>query len=149
MHLDDEVVDSSTNDVTTQQVQSTDENVDSVNVQEDENAGIATQENDNNLNAVNAGFDLSLNGICLLEKGTYDNVGVAYETNDPNIQFRWLQYDVENQKWSVVSDWRTGNWITWTPPRAGDFGSTLKLKQVMVMFKHLFMDITTKELPFN
>ena len=56
--LDDEVVDSSTNDVTTQQVQSTDENVDSVNVQEDENAGIATQENDNNLNAVNAGFDL-------------------------------------------------------------------------------------------
>lgn len=119
--LDDEVVDSSTNDVTTQQVQSTDENVDSVNVQEDENAGIATQENDNNLNAVNAGFDLSLNGICLLEKGTYDNVGVAYETNDPNIQFRWLQYDVANQKWSVVSDWRTGNWITWTPPRAGDF----------------------------
>ena len=115
--LDDEVVDSSTNDVTTQQAQSTDENVDPVNVQEDENAGIATQENDNNLNAVNAGFDLSLNGICLLEKGTYDNVGVAYETNDPNIQFRWLQYDVENQKWSVVSDWRTGNWITWTPPR--------------------------------
>ena len=24
-------------------------------------------------------------------------------------------------KWSVVSDWRTGNWITWKTPRAGDF----------------------------
>ena len=61
--LDDEVVDSSTNDVTTQQVQSTDENVDSVNVQEDENAGIATQENDNNLNALMLGLIYHLMGF--------------------------------------------------------------------------------------
>lgn len=76
---------------------------------------------ENNLMLVNTGFNLSLKGICLIDKGMYADVGVAYDTNDPHVQFRWLQYDLENQKWTIVSDWKSGNWVKWTPPRAGDY----------------------------
>lgn len=66
-------------------------------------------------------YTLKLNGICLLDKGNRLDVGVAYETNDPNVQFRWLQYDLAAQNWTEVYGWQKSNWITWYPPKAGDY----------------------------
>lgn len=66
-------------------------------------------------------FDIKLNGICLLDKGSYAEVGVAYESNDPDVEFRWLQYDLSKKVWTVVSDWNKGNWITWKPKKSGDY----------------------------
>ena len=67
-------------------------------------------------------FSLSLNGICMIDKGngTYD-VGVAYESNDPQVQFCWKQYDLQKKEWSIVSNWQSGNWITWNLKNAGDY----------------------------
>ena len=66
-------------------------------------------------------FDIKLNGICLLDKGSYAEVGVAYESNDQDVEFRWLQYDLSKKVWTVVSDWNKGNWITWKPKKSGDY----------------------------
>ena len=66
-------------------------------------------------------YDVSISGICLLDHGSYAEVGAAYTTDDPNVKFRWLQYDLQKKEWSVVSDWNTGNWITWKPETAGDY----------------------------
>lgn len=64
---------------------------------------------------------VALTGICLLDRGSYLEVGTAYETNDPGIEFRWLQYDLQSQVWTEVSSWSQGNWATWKPGRAGDY----------------------------
>ena len=66
-------------------------------------------------------LEVKLNGICINERGNQIDVGVAYESNDPNIQFRWLQYDLSSNLWSELSDWNNGNWITWMPKKVGDY----------------------------
>ena len=66
-------------------------------------------------------YTLQLNGICLLDKGIKYEVGVAYESTDPNIEFQWKQYDLSRGIWTNVTDWITGNWITWEPDKAGDY----------------------------
>ena len=66
-------------------------------------------------------FNIKINGICLLDKGSYAEVGAAYESNDSNVEFRWMQYDLQKNTWSIVSDWNKGNWITWKPKTAGDY----------------------------
>lgn len=48
-------------------------------------------------------------------------MGAAYESNDSNVEFRWMQYDLQKNTWSIVSDWNKGNWITWKPKTAGDY----------------------------
>lgn len=66
-------------------------------------------------------YTLQLNGICLLDKGVKYEVGVAYDSTDPNVEFQWKQYDLSAGVWKIVSDWGTGNWITWEPEKAGDY----------------------------
>mgnify|MGYP002105377072 FL=1 len=66
-------------------------------------------------------FSIKVNGLCLLDKGSYTEVGAAYTSDDPNVEFRWLQYDLSKKVWTVVSDWNKGNWITWKPKKAGDY----------------------------
>ena len=48
-------------------------------------------------------------------------MGVAYETNDPNIQFQWKVYDLSTQKWSIVKPWSASNWGSFQPTHAGDY----------------------------
>ena len=66
-------------------------------------------------------YSVQLNGICLIEKGNKCDVGAAYESNDPDVKFRWLEYDLAEEKWNLVSDWSTGNWVTWELKKAGDY----------------------------
>ncbi len=40
-------------------------------------------------------------------------VGAAVNANTSNLEYRWLQYDVSNRKWSAISEWTTGNWASW------------------------------------
>ena len=67
------------------------------------------------------GYSLKLNGICLIERGNKCDVGAAYESNDPNVEFQWLQYDLSKDKWTEVAGWQKGNWITWNLEKAGDY----------------------------
>lgn len=76
---------------------------------------------EDNSNIDNITYDLKLNGICLLDKGNLFEVGVAYETNDPNIEFRWLEYDLSTSTWKIVSDWNKGNWTNWRLTKPGDY----------------------------
>lgn len=76
---------------------------------------------DNAYAPVNGQYSVQLNGICLIEKGNKCDVGAAYESNDPGVKFRWLEYDLAEKKWNLVSDWSTGNWITWELKKAGDY----------------------------
>ncbi len=58
-------------------------------------------------------YYVDLNGICLIDnKITYD-VGASYSSDDPDVKFRWLQYDLSNNTWSVISDWSGSNWANW------------------------------------
>lgn len=65
--------------------------------------------------------DTKINGICLIDKIQYCEVGADYMSDDPNLEFRWLQYDVSESKWSEVTSWNKGNWATWKPNKAGDY----------------------------
>lgn len=58
-------------------------------------------------------YYVDLNGICLMDNKITFNVGVNYSTDDPNLKFRWMQYDLSSQKWSTVSDWSKSNWANW------------------------------------
>ena len=73
------------------------------------------------LEETEASYTLSLNGICTIDKGNRVDAGVAYESSDPNVNFRWKEYDLTEKKWSMISDWSQGNWTTWTPKKAGDY----------------------------
>mgnify|MGYP002244709076 CR=1 FL=1 len=53
--------------------------------------------------------------IAMIDKSSLYQVGVTYSSNDSDVQFRWLQYDVVNNHWSLVSDWNKSNWTNWYP----------------------------------
>ena len=64
---------------------------------------------------------LSIKGICLLNKDGYFDAGVAYDTDDVDLQFQWKVYDLKNKKWEKISNWYKGNWVTWRPDHSGDY----------------------------
>lgn len=86
-----------------------------------ENAALDEEESSSGLELQDAGYTLQLNGICLLNRGVKYEVGVAYESTDSNVEFQWKQYDLSTGVWTIVDDWRTGNWITWEPEKEGDY----------------------------
>lgn len=63
---------------------------------------------------------VNLNGICYLYKPDGIDIGVAYDAVDPNVNFRWLSYNLETQEWREISNWYGGNWATWKP-EAGSY----------------------------
>ena len=85
----------------------------------EENSDIYSQDKIIDENSVN--YDVRVNGICLLDKIRYCEVGADYISNDSEVEFRWLQYDVSNKNWSIVSSWSRGNWAVWSPKKAGDY----------------------------
>lgn len=86
-----------------------------------EDAALDEEESSSGLELQDAGYTLQLNGICLVNRGVKYEVGVAYESTDPNVEFQWKQYDLSTGVWTIVDDWRTGNWITWEPEKEGDY----------------------------
>ncbi len=71
--------------------------------------------------AENISYNVAINGICLIDKGQYCEVGVDYVSDDPNVEFAWKQYDVAAGQWSDVTSWNKGNWTSWKPLKSGDY----------------------------
>ena len=63
---------------------------------------------------------VNLNGICYQINEHSIDVGVAYESGDPKVKFRWQAYNLDTGGWETVADWNGGNWATWTP-HAGNY----------------------------
>lgn len=67
------------------------------------------------------GIFTRLTGMCIENKGTHVEAGVAFETSDPGVKFQWMQYDLKDQKWSTISDLSESNWVTWKPHTPGRY----------------------------
>lgn len=70
---------------------------------------------------------INLNGYCIMEKTDSVAIGVAYECNEKNVEFRWLSYNLQTKKWEVISDWTKSNWVTWKPEK-GDYWIQVKAR---------------------
>ena len=67
------------------------------------------------------GVYANLTDMCVVDKGNHFELGVSYETNDPDIVFRWRYYDVAEDEWRLIRDWDAGNWASWKAVHPGDF----------------------------
>lgn len=65
----------------------------------------------------NYGPQLNLNGICYNFQNDQIDVGVAYDCTDPNVEFKWLSYNLDTEKWDLISEWNGGNWASWLPQK--------------------------------
>lgn len=48
------------------------------------------------------GIKLALNGICTIENTDHVDAGVAYNTNDANVQFQWKLYDLAEKNGVIL-----------------------------------------------
>ncbi len=58
---------------------------------------------------------VKISGICYQYQQNGVDIGVGYESNDTDLKFRWLSYNLDEQRWSEISSWYGGNWATWKP----------------------------------
>ena len=58
---------------------------------------------------------MDLNGISLVDKHAYFAIGASYSSDDKRVKFRWQQYDISKNKWTMISDWSNANWANWYP----------------------------------
>lgn len=79
---------------------------------------IQQPEEDSELSAY-AGNILELSGIFVQNRVSQVDMGVVYNTNDPDVKFQWKVYNLQTRKWEMVSSWKEGNWTTWEPEEAG------------------------------
>lgn len=60
-----------------------------------------------------------------LHNHSYNNVTaglVVGNANTSDLDFMWMAYDINAQRWYVVSDWEQGNvWVSWNPGKTGPF----------------------------
>lgn len=70
---------------------------------------------------------IRLTAYCVQEVSYGIQVGVVYESNLDDVQFRWLSYNLQTKKWESISTWSTGNWITWKPEK-GDYWLRVEAK---------------------
>ena len=42
-------------------------------------------------------------------------MGAAYDSNDPQVEFQWMSYNLDTGKWEIISEWNKGNWASWRP----------------------------------
>ena len=54
-------------------------------------------------------------------------VGVAYESNDTNVQFQWKAYNLQTKQWEMISSWSSSNWTFWKPEQ-GDYWLRVEAK---------------------
>ena len=60
-------------------------------------------------------YYVDLNGISLVDKHAYFAIGASYSSDDKRVKFRWQQYDISKNKWTMISDWSNANWANWYP----------------------------------
>ncbi len=58
-------------------------------------------------------YAVNISGICYQYQENGIDIGVGYDSNDKNLQFKWLSYNLDTQQWETISDWYGGNWATW------------------------------------
>lgn len=58
-------------------------------------------------------YAVMISGICYQYQDKGVDIGVGYDSNDKNLQFQWLAYNLDTQQWEQISDWNGGNWATW------------------------------------
>lgn len=58
---------------------------------------------------------IDLSGMYWIVRDTQIDVGIAYESAVQDIQFRWMSYNLDTGTWEQISDWYSGNWVTWHP----------------------------------
>lgn len=80
------------------------------------------------INEEKKSYDTKLNGIYFLEKGPKLDMGISYESTDPNIVFEWLYYDLSKKQWSSISGASESNWTTWFPRMQGDYWVSVQAK---------------------
>ena len=66
-----------------------------------------------NLEQESSGYYLTLDGLTWVYQSNYIDVGTAYSTNDPYVQFKWEMYNVNTGQWFTIADWNYGNWASW------------------------------------
>lgn len=66
-----------------------------------------------NLEQESSGYYLTLDGLTWVYQSDYIDVGTAYSTNDPYVQFKWEMYNVNTGQWFTIADWNYGNWASW------------------------------------
>ena len=70
---------------------------------------------------------IDINGLCWIVRDTGIDVGVAYESNNNMLNFKWQAYNLDTQKWTTIADWNGGNWATWKP-KTGNYWLHLEIK---------------------
>ena len=66
------------------------------------------------------GYYTNIEGMTWIIRPDKIDVGVAYDSNDPEVKFQWKSYDLETGKWELISGWNKGNWSSWKPKK-GDY----------------------------
>lgn len=60
---------------------------------------------------------LNLNGMCYNIYEDRIDVGIAYDSDDSNVSFKWEAYNLDTQQWNLVADWTGSNWVSWYPDK--------------------------------
>ena len=60
---------------------------------------------------------LNLNGMCYNIYEDRIDVGIAYDSDDSNVSFKWEAYNLDTKQWNLVADWTGSNWVSWYPDK--------------------------------
>ncbi len=63
---------------------------------------------------------VEIQGIYYIENFDGIDAGAVHQTNDKETEFRWLVYDADKGVWTIISDWKKDEWVTWNP-EAGNY----------------------------
>lgn len=72
-------------------------------------------------------YAVMISGICYQYQDKGVDIGVGYDSNDKNLQFQWLAYNLDTQQWEQISDWNGGNWATWKA-KTGNYWLQVQVK---------------------
>lgn len=73
------------------------------------------------------GFQAKTKGLTWIAQDNYLDIGVAYESEDPNVMFQWQSYNVATGEWTVIAPWSRGNWASWKEEQ-GDYWLHCEMK---------------------
>lgn len=65
-------------------------------------------------------YTISQQGFTWVYQEDSIDVGVAYDTDDPNPQFKWQSYNLNTEQWETIADWNSSNWANWKTNK-GDY----------------------------
>ena len=58
---------------------------------------------------------IDIAGVCIVKNTSTVDLGVAYDSGDPNVIFKWQVYNLATCSWTTIADWAETNWTTWKP----------------------------------